>query len=278
MAKFTLTITTPTDREPVTRTDDVAERARIQELLLTIASIVSNTGSYAGNATGAAVGAQNSPTRLRRFQMPAETPVDMGMVSAPPAAGSASPPTQQPSSQQQPSENPNTRGHSPARDHREQALAGAAERKLTVGGIEYPEQSVAEALADRAQRQIVQAGLPKDPNGYEIKLPEGFKPPEGMQFEFKTDDPALKQFREIAHRRGMDQATFSEALGAFASVKVDEPARFRSRHAYRSGCHMADCEGRRQGQCLGRDAQAIPGRRHCRSIGGRHPGLLEPGR
>jgi hypothetical protein len=53
MATFTLTITTPTLRHPNTRADDVTERARIQELLLTVASMVSNTGSYAGDATGA---------------------------------------------------------------------------------------------------------------------------------------------------------------------------------------------------------------------------------
>jgi hypothetical protein len=81
---------------------------------------------------------------------------------------------------------------------------------------------VAEALADRAQRQIVQAGLPKDPNGYEIKLPEGFRPPEGMQFEINQDDPALAQFRAVAHKRGLDQETFSEALGIYASTKVEE--------------------------------------------------------
>jgi hypothetical protein len=153
-----------------------------------------------------------------------ETPIDMGMASAPPAGAAASPaPPSQPSPPQQPPRVPDTRGHSPARDHREQQPS-AGERMISINGTDYAEQSVLDAMADRAQRQIVQAGLPRDPNGYEIKLPEGFKPPEGMQFEFNADDPALKQFREIAHRRGMDQGTFSEALGAFASVKVAELA------------------------------------------------------
>ena len=53
MATFTLTIMTPARRKPQSRADDVTERARLQELLLTVASIVSNTGSYAGDATGA---------------------------------------------------------------------------------------------------------------------------------------------------------------------------------------------------------------------------------
>jgi hypothetical protein len=53
MAVFVLTITTPASRQPATRADDVTERARLQELLLTVASIVSNTGAYTGDATGA---------------------------------------------------------------------------------------------------------------------------------------------------------------------------------------------------------------------------------
>jgi hypothetical protein len=152
-----------------------------------------------------------------------ETPVDMGMVSASPS-GSATPataPAQSQQQQQHPAENPRTRGHSPALDHREQQVA-PADRKVSVGGVEYPEQSVADALADRAQRQIVQAGLPRDPSGYEIKLPDGFKPPEGLEFQFNVDDPSLKQFRELAHRRGLDQATFSEALGIFAATKMGD--------------------------------------------------------
>lgn len=53
MATFVLTITTPTRRRPASRADDVIERGRLQELLLTIAGIISNTGAYAGDATGA---------------------------------------------------------------------------------------------------------------------------------------------------------------------------------------------------------------------------------
>jgi hypothetical protein len=126
-----------------------------------------------------------------------------------------------PPQQQHPAENPRTRGHSPARDQREQSAADP-ERKVSVAGVEYTEQSIADAMAERVERQLARETLPRDPNGYQVKLPEGFKPPEGMQFEFNADDPALKTFREIAHRRGMDQDTFSEALGAFASVKVAE--------------------------------------------------------
>jgi hypothetical protein len=151
-------------------------------------------------------------------------PINMGFTDAPRAAAppAAAVTPAAPAQQQQPPAD-RTRGHSPSLDHREKSQA-PGDRMISINGTDYAEQSVLDAMADRAQRQILQDGLPRDPNGYEIKLPEGFKPPEGMQFEFNQDDPALKTFREIAHRRGMDQATFSEALGAFASVKVAELA------------------------------------------------------
>jgi hypothetical protein len=160
-----------------------------------------------------------------------ETPINMGFTdarevspptgSAPAAAAPAAGAPAQSQQQQHPAENPRSRGHSPAISAREQAPA-PGERKVTIGGMERPEQEVLDILGAHAERQVVQAALPKDPNGYQIKLPDGFKAPEGMQFEFKTDDPALRQFQEIAHRRGLSQEAFSEALGAFAGVKLAE--------------------------------------------------------
>jgi hypothetical protein len=95
-------------------------------------------------------------------------------------------------------------------------------RMVKIGGVEHPEQTVADALAERVERDVRRAALPRDPQGYQPTLPEAFKPPEGMEFQLNADDPALKQFRDIAHRRGLDQETFSEALGAYASIKVAE--------------------------------------------------------
>jgi hypothetical protein len=149
-----------------------------------------------------------------------EQPVNMGFTSAPPAAAAASPPSQ-PSSPLQPADNPRTRGHSPARDHREQ-IPGGAERKVSIGGVEYDELAVADAMAERVERQLARDALPQDPRGYEIKLPDGFKPPEGMQFEFKTDDPALIEARKAAHELKLDQAGFSRMLGIYAATKVQE--------------------------------------------------------
>ena len=50
------------------------------------------------------------------------------------------------------------------------------------------------------------------------------KAPEGMQFEMRADDPALRQFKEMAHRRGLDQEAFSETLGIYFPTKIAELA------------------------------------------------------
>jgi len=76
--------------------------------------------------------------------------------------------------------------------------------------------------AFKAEADVRKSTLPASPDKYEIKLPEGFKPPEGMAFEFNADDPALAQARTLAHQKGWSQQDFSEALGIFASTKVAE--------------------------------------------------------
>src|SRR6185312_2130535 len=73
-----------------------------------------------------------------------------------------------------------------------------------------------------AERVAREAALPAAPDKYEIKLPEGFKPPEGMAFEFKTDDPALVEARKAAHELKLDQAGFSRILGIYAANKLAE--------------------------------------------------------
>ena len=150
-----------------------------------------------------------------------EIPVNMGFTEAPPGAAPASPPSQSSPPQHPPIDR--TRGHSPSRDARETALAGG-ERRITLGGVERPEQEVLDIMADHAEQQIVKAGLPSDPSGYEIRLSENFKAPEGLQFEINAEDPALAEARKAAHEMGLDQAGFSRLLGIYASTRVGELA------------------------------------------------------
>ena len=129
----------------------------------------------------------------------------------------------QPGVDRQQADNPRTRGHSPSRDLREQQQDTAIESKVKFGdGTEYTESQVRDALAHQAEQAVRKQALPQSPDGYEVKLPADFRAPEGVKFEFDMRDPALAQFRALAHARGMDQQTFSDALGVYAANKIAE--------------------------------------------------------
>jgi hypothetical protein len=78
-------------------------------------------------------------------------------------------------------------------------------------------------LSARDAERVARAqALPQSPDAYQVALPEGFKPPEGMQFEFRNDDPAMIEARKAAHELGLDQNGFSRLLGIYAANKLGE--------------------------------------------------------
>lgn len=77
-----------------------------------------------------------------------------------------------------------------------------------------------ELLAFKSAEDSRKLSLPANPDGYEIKLPDGFQAPEGVTFEFNKDDPLLARAREIAHAKGLDQETFQDMLGVYAAAQV----------------------------------------------------------
>jgi hypothetical protein len=121
-------------------------------------------------------------------------------------------------------ENPRTRGYSPARDAREQPEA-VIEPRVKINDVEYSESQVRDALAFKSEQDVRKQTLPQSPNGYKIELPADFKVPEGVRFEFDKNDPGLARFQQLAHARGMDQQTFSDALGVYAANKIAEQQR-----------------------------------------------------
>lgn len=76
--------------------------------------------------------------------------------------------------------------------------------------------------AFKAEQDVRAAAIPASADKYEVKLPEGFKPPEGMAFEFNADDPALAEARKAALELKLDQAGFSRVLGIYAATKLAE--------------------------------------------------------
>jgi hypothetical protein len=138
-------------------------------------------------------------------------------------------------------ENPNTRGHSPARDAREAAAAArqpgaeqpgdqqqpgsqppAGDAEVTIGDIKIAPEKFREIMARQGAEDARKLTLPASPEAYELKTSERFTPPAGVKFEFNKDDPVLAQARQLAHARGMDQQTFSDFLDVYASDRIRE--------------------------------------------------------
>jgi hypothetical protein len=153
--------------------------------------------------------------------------------------GAVTPPPEQsgqPGADRQMADNPRTRGHSPARDAREQQQDTVIESKVKFGdGTEYSESQVRDALAHQAEQEVRKRSLPPSPDKYEIKNTPNFKPPEGFKFEWDMNDPGIKAAREIAHARGLDQETFSSLLDVYAANKIGESQKLGTARAAELG-------------------------------------------
>lgn len=66
------------------------------------------------------------------------------------------------------------------------------------------------------------ASLPQTAEGYELKLPDGFAAPEGIEVKLDVNDPMLKDAKAMAHAKGWSQKDFSDALGVVATMKATE--------------------------------------------------------
>jgi len=143
-------------------------------------------------------------------------------------------------------ENPRSRGHSPALDARgrqQQQPAGegapggehqgqqgqqgqgdgsGTPQTVKIGDAEYSFDQVNDALKFKSEQDIRKSSLPAVPEGYKIELPADFQAPHGVKFEFDQNSAELQNFRKLAHARGLDQQTFSEALGIYAANRIGE--------------------------------------------------------
>jgi hypothetical protein len=77
-----------------------------------------------------------------------------------------------------------------------------------------------EIIVRDAASQSKRLSLPEKPDAYKIELPADFKPPEGVKYEFKADDPLLAQARTVAHELGIPQEGFSKLLALYAGSQV----------------------------------------------------------
>lgn len=95
-------------------------------------------------------------------------------------------------------------------------------------GFEFTPDELTELRAHAQQEATRKLTLPADPSGYKLDLPPSFKMPDGIEFELNDRDPLLAGYRALAHKRGLDQETFSEGLGLVAAMRGHEAAQLKA--------------------------------------------------
>ena len=146
--------------------------------------------------------------------------------------------------QQRPPENPNTRGHSPARDAREAAAVRqpgdqqqsdqqqqqqpTGSDEVQIGDVKISPDKFKAIMQRQGEIDARELTLPKDANGYTLDLPADFKPPADVKFEFNKDDPTLARARQLALNRKLDQATFSDFLSVYAAERISEATKINN--------------------------------------------------
>ncbi len=83
---------------------------------------------------------------------------------------------------------------------------------------------VSRLMETQAAEALRKATLPADAAAYEVKLPDTFKPPPGVELTIDNTDPALFDLKNWAHKRGLSQAEFSDVLGIYAAREARQAA------------------------------------------------------
>jgi hypothetical protein len=101
--------------------------------------------------------------------------------------------------------------------------------KVKIGDYELSGNDVAMILQEKAARDLRATQVPASAEAYEAKLPESFKLPDGLQWQWDAADPALNDIRALAKKSGWSQDDFSNVLGVYAAKAVAEDTQFRQR-------------------------------------------------
>jgi hypothetical protein len=132
--------------------------------------------------------------------------LDLGLSSlAASSSGAPAAPAPPPSSTSQPS--PSDAPAPRQNDGR------ATPDRVKVGEREFSVQELNDLAARHSAEESKRLTLPADPNGYKVELPQDFKVPEGMTFEF--------QARAFAHEAQLPQDAFSKLLSIHAASQVE---------------------------------------------------------
>ncbi len=74
----------------------------------------------------------------------------------------------------------------------------------------------------KAQTEAAKADLPADATGYELKLSEGVKVPEGFKVEINAEDPFFADVTKELHGLGIGQAGVQKLVDAYARAQIAE--------------------------------------------------------
>lgn len=103
--------------------------------------------------------------------------------------------------------------------------------KIRVGDVELTAQQVQDLLIDKANADARRATMPAGPEGYELTLPADLKLPPGIDFKLDSADPLLASARTWAHSKGLDQQSFSELLGLYATATAGSESQIQTARA-----------------------------------------------
>jgi hypothetical protein len=100
----------------------------------------------------------------------------------------------------------------------------------------------------RALEESRKATLPADASGYEVKLPDGFAVPHGVELKLDTANPAYGDLKAWAHKNGLSQQAFSDVIGIYGAYQAKETAQFKA---------AADAEIAKLGSAAGQRIDAV---------------------
>lgn len=74
----------------------------------------------------------------------------------------------------------------------------------------------------KAQTEAAKADLPAEPTGYELKLSDAVKVPEGFKVEIDAQDPFFADVTKELHGLGVGQAGVQKLVDAYAKAQIAE--------------------------------------------------------
>jgi hypothetical protein len=101
-----------------------------------------------------------------------------------------------------------------------------ADNALKLGDLELSPSDVVTLLKQASENAIRQSQIPASATDYRATLPETFRLPQGVAFQFDEASPELGALREWAHGQHFTQQQFSEMLSFHAAAKGREDSAF----------------------------------------------------